>query len=298
MKTTTHPLPYVHTGAAMALAEELGATLVVNDPTYVNHVSEVARPNVPQTATWYVEDDVLAAVDAGLAEIGITGLVWEAVDTTVDYVAATAHLFAPLRVGRFYITRNFEEPPEGCLAIQIPPNQAFGSGEHATTSGCLRALEWWCTVGDMKPTHALDFGAGSAILALATAKMLGISVVCADNEEPAVRIALENAATNGVAPLISSFWADTPAQPDVMARAPYPLVFANILLGPLVRLDEPLKTVVGMGGYLILSGFTTDQEVDITAAYADMTVVQRHVDGMWVTLTLLKPTRTPSILVS
>ncbi|MCP5405097.1 MAG: 50S ribosomal protein L11 methyltransferase [Pseudomonadaceae bacterium] len=322
MHTTTHPLPPSQTAQAEALAELHAATLVIDNPAHTTTASEFAAPTAPQTATWYAAEDTRPALTDALATMGHTNLVWTPVDTTADYVAQTAHLFPPLQVGRFYITRNHEAPPTGCIPIQIPPNQAFGSGEHATTSGCLTVFQHLLHKATIPatsakpasqesviptqvgiheqhqtraagapsiqylPTHALDFGAGSAILALATATWLGIPVTCADNEQPAVRIALENAATNGVSHLITSHHADTPAHPAVMANAPYPLVFANILLTPLLTLSKPLINTLAPNGILILSGFRTDQEADILTAYTSLTLLHRHEADGWLTLAL------------
>lgn len=311
MHTTTHPLPPSQTNAAYALAELHEATLLVENPAHTTTASEFVAATAPQTATWYVADSQQQALANALANLGHGNLVWQPVDETADYVAQTAHLFPDLAIGPYTVTRDETNATSSPTTIFIPPNQAFGSGEHATTSGCLLAFEQLISPEGRHPapsgardplgvqttpstqsnsiTHALDFGAGSAILAIAAAKRLGIPVTCADNEPPAVRIALENAASNNVAPLVTSHLADTPAHPAVMAHAPYPLIFANILLTPLLQLAQPLMNALAPHGALILSGFRTDQEADIRTAYAALVPHHHHEHDGWVTLTLTKP---------
>lgn len=287
MHRTTHPLPPAQTAQAEALAELHTATLVIDNPVHTQTASEFVSSTNQPTATWYAPHDTRPALEDALTAMGHTNLVWEPVDETADYVAQTAHLFPDITIGPFTITRDETKATQTPTTIYIPPNQAFGSGEHATTSGCLLALEYLIEQ-DHTFSHALDYGAGSAILALGAAKRLGIPVTCADNEEPAVRIALENAAANGVAPLITSFHAETPAHLAVMAQAPYPLVFANILLNPLLALATPLQAALAEGGYLILAGFRTEQEADIRTTYAHLTPIHHQEADGWVILTYRK----------
>lgn len=225
--------------------------------------------------TWFVptelRDDLAAAVGEKLEFV--------AVDEGVDYVALTRANFPPLRIGGFYITRNGEEVPDGLCGLAVAPNRAFGSGEHATTTGCLLGYEWLVAQG-VKFERGLDFGAGSGLLALAAAKRDGVPFVCIDNDPPSVEICAENGALNGVSALIDSRLGEVPP------REVYPLVFANILLQPLLDLAAGLVACVAKDGdsALILSGFTVGQAPQIEAAYGrlGMRRVWEHVQGDWV----------------
>ncbi|HEX2858602.1 MAG TPA: 50S ribosomal protein L11 methyltransferase [Alphaproteobacteria bacterium] len=229
-------------------------------------VAEVKNDDSAYMLSWFVEEAELDLFEKLLADIEPATLRWQRIDESVDYVAATRANFPPLAIGPFFIARNNEPTPPGKLGIAIPPNMAFGSGEHATTSNCLQAL------ADLKatPSHALDVGAGSAILAIAAAKLLGIQTVCTDNDPASVVIGRENAADNGVADHILYVDDAELIHPAIAQQAPYPLIFANILLEPLLHLAPKLAALLAPGGTLILSGFTTEQGPKIHTAYTQL----------------------------
>ena len=229
-------------------------------------VAEVKNDETAYTLSWFVEGSEQALFQSLFASINPTELVWSPVDENIDYVAATRANFPPLHIGPFFIARNGEATPAGAIGISIPPNMAFGSGEHATTSNCLKALSELQT----KPSHALDVGAGSAILAIAAAKLLGIQTVCTDNDPASVVIGRENAADNGVAESILYVDDAELIHPTIAQHAPYPLIFANILLEPLLHLAPKLAALLAPGGTLILSGFTTGQGPKIHTAYTQL----------------------------
>lgn len=202
---------------------------------------------------------------------------FDEVDTSIDYIARNRELFPPLIIGPYFIARNDEEAPEGLIKLDIMPNRAFGSGEHATTTGCLLGYLWLKEQGKTF-TKGLDFGAGSGILAIAAAKRDSTPFVCVDNDAPSVEINAQNGALNGVADLLQC------AEGDVPPHGPFELVFANILLQPLLDLSAGLVACTEHGGSLILSGFTTDQAAQIEARYGSlgMAKVWQHVQGDWV----------------
>ncbi|MFO0500122.1 MAG: 50S ribosomal protein L11 methyltransferase [Pseudomonadota bacterium] len=201
-------------------------------------------------------------VGAELEALGLPTQTFCVVDESTDYVALTRANFPPLQVGPYFITRNDEPVPAGLIGLAVAPNRAFGSGEHATTEGCLLGYEHRLNEGATF-THALDFGAGSGILAFAAAKRQGTAVLAIDIDAPSVEICAENAALNGVGGLITCQVGDTPTGEG------YDLVFANILLHPLLELAPQLVASLAKTpeATLILSGFTTEQGPEIIAKY-------------------------------
>ena len=133
-----------------------------------------------------------------------------------------------------------------------------------------------------------DIGAGTGVLAIAAAKALRVPVLASDIDPEAVRIAHENARLNGVAPLVECLHAAGLGAPRFQTRAPFDLVFANILLPPLKRLAGPMRPLLARGAHVVLSGLLAEQEQAALAAYRPhgLTLVQRIPLGEWVTLLL------------
>jgi ribosomal protein L11 methyltransferase len=261
MISTSFTAPRELANTLLALTEDL--------PELSLDVGEVAADGNAYAYTWWLPEGLQATFTQLVAPWVNAPLVWQAVDTTVDYVAATRANFPPLLIGPFFIARNEETAPADKLGLQISPNRAFGSGEHATTTGCVLAyLELWQR--GWRGQRVLDFGAGSGILALAAARHSAAAdapigqLLCIDNDPPSVEICDENVQMNGMAGRIVSQVGEVPPADT------FELVFANILLQPLVELAAPLAGCVAesAGAALVLSGFTTDQADTIAAAYA------------------------------
>ena len=140
---------------------------------------------------------------------------------------------------------------------------AFGSGEHATTRGCLLAIE--ACVRRRKPRRALDLGCGSAILAIALARAGVARVVASDIDRDSVRIARENLLINGVGRQVRAVVSDGFAR--LPQRRGFDFVVANILARPLVRLAPELARAVAPHGTLVLSGLLAEQETEVRVAY-------------------------------
>jgi len=249
MLKTTIPAPRTQADAMLAITEA--------HPEISLDVAE--DPADPDTYlyTFFLPENLQPA----LAAFG--PLSFSTVEENVDYVALTRASFPPLTVGSFFIARNGEPTPPGLIGLTVTPNRAFGSGEHATTTGCLMAYQHLTQAGNPFTT-GLDYGAGSGILALAAAKQHSTLFLCLDNDPPSVEICAQNARANGVAAFITSAFAKTP--PTGQA---FPLIFANILMQPLVDMAPALAACLEKSPHaaLILSGFTTDQADAIAAAY-------------------------------
>lgn len=205
-----------------------------------------------------------------------------------DWVAENLKGFPPIDVGRFFIYASHvdERPLPGRIPMRIDPGAAFGTGTHATTSGCLQAIE------DLGKCHRfkmpLDVGTGSGILAIAMAKLWKLTVQGTDIDPTAVRVARENAVLNGVANLLD-FQTGAGFKP-VADRARFDLIVANILARPLTMIAPDLARHLLPGGYAVLSGLIVRDERFVVAAYLAQGLVleRRYVRNDWLTLVLKK----------
>jgi ribosomal protein L11 methyltransferase len=176
-------------------------------------------------------------------------------------------------------------PTPGRITLRLDAGLAFGSGEHGSTRGCLRALE---LLAHRRPRRILDLGTGSGILAIAAARLLRRKVLATDIEPWSVRLACRNARVNGVAPLVRARLADGWRDRVVRAHAPYDLVLANILARPLALMANRLATHLAPGGTAVLSGILSKQAHAVLVAYRryGLALQRRIQDGDWTTLIL------------
>ncbi|MBI1363434.1 MAG: methyltransferase domain-containing protein [Proteobacteria bacterium] len=255
-------------------------------------VAEGSKPGYWKLSAFFDAADDKAHIIAGLAVVAkITG---QNMDVTlsdvphVDWQAKALADFPPFAIGRFFVHGYDVAVPAGLVGLKVPAAMAFGSGEHATTEGCLRLYETLTAERTFK--NGLDMGAGSGILALAAAKVQKTPFLAVDIDEPSVRICDENMHDNGVAKTVTSVCGDGFDAPEVATRAPYDLIFANILKNPLIAMAEDLVAVLAGGGVCILSGFTDDQEADVTATYTALGLTVQHAERLrgWVALALKK----------
>lgn len=184
-----------------------------------------------------------------------------------DWVARAQKGLAPVVAGRFFIHGSHDraERPANAIAVEIDAAQAFGTGHHASTLGCLKAFD--ALVKRRRPNRILDLGCGSGILAIAAALACRTPVVAADIDPVAVRIAHENARINGAARYMSTVQASGTRHRAIRKAAPYELVFANILARPLRSLAPQIALVLAPHGRAILSGLTPAQEAGVVGAY-------------------------------
>lgn len=177
-----------------------------------------------------------------------------------DWVALSLEGLAPVRAGRFVVHGGHDKAlPAGGVRLEITAATAFGTGHHATTRGCLMALDR--LLRRRRPRLVLDMGSGTGVLAIAAARASRARVLAVDIDPEAVRVTRRNARLNGVAGLTQAALALPAAGPR------YDLIVANILAGPLVDLAAPLAARLRPGGALVLSGLTVDQERQVAAAY-------------------------------
>lgn len=205
-----------------------------------------------------------------------------------DWVSEIQSQFPPLSVGRFYIHGSHVAGlPRPRISLKIDAGCAFGTGEHATTSGCLRALEFLSRT--RCPKRILDLGCGTGILALAAQKLWPeAQVTASDMDAVSVRVSQRNAKENA-APGIRFHTA--PGLRHRALRQNYDLILANILARPLIHLAGGITEQLAPGGVAILSGLLTTQEGEVLLAYRSrglrLARAFRH-EG-WSALVLFKP---------
>ncbi len=206
----------------------------------------------------------------------------------IDWVTKSLEGLQPVRAGRFLVHGSHDRDRRriGDLAIEIEAGLAFGTGHHGTTAGCLQVLGE--VVRRERPRNALDLGTGSAVLAIAVAKLARIPVLATDIDPVAVRVAAENARLNGVEAYVDCVTATGFGHPSFGRARPFDLIVANILARPLMRLAPEMARHLTPGGSLILSGILKTQRNAVVAAYAGQKF--RHVRtlqlGDWVTIHL------------
>ena len=208
----------------------------------------------------------------------------------IDWVAKVRRELAPVEAGRFFVygSHDADKVPEGRVALQIEATVAFGTGHHGTTLGCLRAFDG-LVAGGFSPAKVADIGCGTAVLAMAAAAVLPQALVIAsDIDEVAVDVAEANVSINGFEGRIECLEAAGFAHPRLAEAAPFDLVFANILKGPLIELAPPMAAHLSPQGLIILSGLLVVQAESVTAAYvaAGFDPVSRDDIGEWSTLVL------------
>ncbi len=207
---------------------------------------------------------------------------------TADWVAESLAGLVPVRAGRFVVHGAHDRAKlrSNDIGIEIEAALAFGTGHHGTTRGCLLALDRLAKRA--RPRHVLDIGTGSGVLAIAAAKILRTPIVASDIDRVAVIAARSNVRLNRVAPWITLAHATGTRAHAIKAGAPYELIFANILLGPLTRLAVAVKALTAPGGRVVLSGLLPSHANAALAAYrAQGLVLEKRIplDG-WMTLIL------------
>src|SRR6516165_5480956 len=203
-----------------------------------------------------------------------------------DWIAESLRGLKPIAAGRFVIhgahDRGHATPNR--IGIEIEAAQAFGTGHHGSTRGCLLALDRLCK--SAKPRRILDLGTGSGVLAIAIGRTLRRPVLATDIDALSVRIARDNARLNRAGTLVHVRRANGLASSDISARVPFDLVFANILLMPLQKLATPLTRIVASRGRVILSGLLNAQANAARAAYPKFKLESRIMLEGWTTLVL------------
>ena len=206
-----------------------------------------------------------------------------------DWVAHVKRELQPVEAGRFFVygSHDADKVPGGSVALLIEAAMAFGTGHHGTTLGCLKALDRLDRAG-FRGHNVADIGCGTAVLAMAAASIWPEPVIASDIDPVAVEVARANTIANGLGDRVICVEAAGFGQADLAARAPYDLVFANILKGPLLDLAPDMARNIGSGGYAILSGILNTQADEVLATYkrVGFTPASRDEITEWTTLVL------------
>ncbi|WP_306249584.1 50S ribosomal protein L11 methyltransferase [Parvularcula sp. IMCC14364] len=200
-----------------------------------------------------------------------------------DWVAHALEGLGIVRCGRFvlYGVHDAQKLPNDTndIPVRIDANQAFGTGHHPTTAGCLEMLD---KLADLSPANVLDLGTGSAVLAIAAAKLWDTRILATDIDQTSVEIAAENATFNSASG-IHFLTAAGFDHSDITATGPFDFVFANILAGPLVELSTDMATHTSPGATVMLAGLLAEQTDKVIRAYqtSGFDLVERTNHDTW-----------------
>lgn len=285
-------------------AEALDVDATGLDPAPVLLTSELVEddPMQWQLEAYFASRPNSAAIAAVAALVPSSGTARPQVERIrdADWVTMSQAGIEPVHAGRFYVhtATNKGEVPPGAVAFRIDAGLAFGTGTHETTSGCLEML------GELKARglvvrNLLDLGTGTGLLAFAAMHLWPRAYATASDIDPrSVDVTAENAAINGV-PLgggageLALTVAAGMRNPLLIAGAPYDLIIANILAGPLVELAPDIGMALAEGGTLIVAGLLEGQAETVARAYRreGLRLAGRIDNGHWPTLRLVKRRR-------
>lgn len=238
----------------------------------------------------YMEDEpdeeMLAALHALVPSSAGTAATVTALSPQ-DWVAMSQEGLEPIREGRFVVHTSAHPtaPPDGGRALLIDAGRAFGTGHHATTSGCLAMID---RLADRQFNKVIDVGTGTGVLAFAAAHLWpGAAIVATDIDPAAVEVTAENAVANGIDG-VQLVVADGALSEAIIEGGPYDLVIANILAGPLVSMAPELAAIADANATIVLAGLLETQRENVVAAFVECGCSLAEVDrrGDWTVLRL------------
>ncbi|MEZ5840731.1 MAG: 50S ribosomal protein L11 methyltransferase [Hyphomicrobiales bacterium] len=237
------------------------------------------------------DSDAVAAFAAGVLGRAVAVTVEKLPD--IDWIAASLAGLSPVAAGRFFVhgSHDRQRVPPGKTAIEIEAAQAFGTGHHGTTAGCLMAIDR--SIKARRFVRPLDLGTGTGVLAIAIARALRIPVLATDIDPVATKAAKENAIANLAGNFVDVVTAAGFEHARLRGAGPFDLIVANILARPLAMLAGDVAGNLAYGGRVILSGLLTTQEQMVEAAYRSrgLVIAGRLRIGEWSTLILDSPAR-------
>ncbi|SCB24702.1 50S ribosomal protein L11 methyltransferase [Rhizobium multihospitium] len=225
------------------------------------------------------EDEVRGRFEALLKPAFADLAIQKEVLPDIDWIAKSLEGLKPVRAGRFLVHGSHDRDKIGSsdIAIEIEAGQAFGTGHHGTTAGCLETIDK--VVTSRRVRNALDLGTGSGVLAIAVRKLRNIPVLATDIDPIAVRVAKENVRSNGIASGVTLETAPGFHSTAFSRHGPFDLIIANILARPLIKMAPQLVAHLAPGGSVILSGILAEQRWKVLAAYNGANL--RHVRTIW-----------------
>ncbi|MDB4051621.1 50S ribosomal protein L11 methyltransferase [Planktomarina sp.] len=208
-----------------------------------------------------------------------------------DWVAKVRRELPPVEAGRFFVygSHDAEHLPSDRIGLLIEAAMAFGTGHHGTTLGCLRAFDRLLDQNYIF-NNVLDLGCGTAVLAMAAARASSINVIASDIDSIAVEVANANIVANDLINRVTCIESIGFNALNFLNAAPFDLIFANILKGPLIDLAPEIARNLKTGGIVVLSGILIEQSAEILGIYEaqGITLLEREDIGEWVALTLLR----------
>ena len=209
----------------------------------------------------------------------------------IDWVSKVQRSLKPVVAGRFFVygSHDSDKVPPDCEPLLIEASMAFGTGHHGTTKGCLLALEQLIKVG-FKAKNVIDVGCGTAVLAMAAARIFSANVIASDIDSVAHSVAKMNIIANGLDQNIQCFEASGFAHEQIKTKNPFDLIFANILLAPLLGLATDISKYSLSGGYVVLSGILSEQAELVVNKYTGVgfSLSNQIEIGEWVTIIFRK----------
>lgn len=271
-------------------ATRLGEAMenLIPEPTGVGVFEIEDGSGLWEVGAYFTEEPDVAALALLEAAFGIKPFAVSELPET-DWVAHVKRELVPVQAGRFFVygSHDSDQVPEGSEPLLIEAAMAFGTGHHGTTLGCLKALDRLAGEGFVG-LNVADIGCGTAVLGMAAARIWPNPVLASDIDEVAVDVADANVKANDLEGRVICLEAAGFGHTELKAKAPYDLVFANILKAPLIGLSPEMGENVAPQGYAILSGILNDQADEVVAAYQEngFSVHTREEIGDWTTLTL------------
>ncbi|HEU0161157.1 MAG TPA: 50S ribosomal protein L11 methyltransferase [Rhizomicrobium sp.] len=269
-------LDAANTAAALELEGSAQAVLIVEEPFADGAVVEALYTEAPDAA-WLSRITGREIVVAPLPD--------------QDWIRLSQQGLPPVRAGRFFVygAHDAGTVPHGVIPMKIEAGLAFGTGHHETTALCLSVLSDLARERAFR--NVLDLGTGTGLLAIGAVKLWRRPVLASDIDPVAVDVTRDNARANGVGHLVRAVTADGLTSPVLSRGAPYDLLIANILAGPLTQLAPAIQKAMAPGAVLVLSGLLTNQEGLVTSFYRSLRFVGRRRMGPWSALVLQKPPR-------
>lgn len=258
-------------------------------PLAVTHFE--AKPTGYRIEAYFDDPPELEQLETDLAGLGKHGISAPRLEDVPDanWVTISQAALPPVHAGRFVVHGSHDLAKIGRRpgALLIDAGEAFGTAHHATTQGCLEALDRVTRARTFH--HVLDLGCGSGVLAIAASRSLPHARVHASDIDPiATFVAAANAAANGARGRVKIVTSVGFQHPILRAAMPCDLILANILAGPLIQLAPAMREALDGGGLAVLSGLLVGQARAVTTAYLaqGFHLVRRADHAGWTALTL------------
>ncbi len=282
--------PPAHADAISELYAEDSVSLTILAPPRKNTALVEAIFDFEPNPT---EMTARAAIYAGLTKIKLPAPVIRPAPN-LDWLKKVAEDFPPIKIARWTVhgAMHRHQVPNRLFALQIDATNAFGTGEHPTTRGCLILLDELLRK-NFRPRRMADIGCGSGILAMGCVQATRGRAVAVDLDPDSVQISQNNVRGNGLGQHIRVGRGRGYGSTLIRASAPYGLIMANIFANPLCQIAYDLKNNLRPGGYAILSGLLTTQANKVIAAHRmqGLTLCKHLRIGEWSVLALHRPNK-------